>query len=105
MTSVGKKNQYFGGKPCDTHSKYTTFEPWGLREDVGNPSQLNVVTGMERVALVPMIDHLQWFIVTFTSYPFSDAIHPKVGLFPFLKGEVPVAEGWRPVFRMGDGEG
>ena len=24
------KNQYFGGKPRDAHSKYTTFEPWGL---------------------------------------------------------------------------
>ena len=67
---------------------------------MGNPSQSNVVTGMERVALTPMIVRLQWFIATF-----SDVIHPKVGLFPFSKGEVPVAEGWRPVFRMGDGEG
>ena len=105
MTSVGKKNQYFGGKPRDAHSKYTTFEPWGLREDVINPSQLNLVTRMERVALAPMIVHLQWFITTFSSYPFSDIIHQKVGLLPFSKGEVPVAKRRQPVFRMGDGEG
>ena len=35
MTSVGKKNQYFGGKPRDAHSKYITFEPWGLRGRCG----------------------------------------------------------------------
>ena len=70
-----------------------------------NPSQSNLVTRMERVALAPMIVRLQWFIAMFSSYPFSDMIHQKVGLFPFSKGEVPVAEGWRPVFRMGDGEG
>ena len=102
--TVGK-NQYFGGKPRDAHSKYTTFEPWGLREGVVNPSQPNLVTGMERVAFAPMIVRLQWFIATFTSYPCSDTIHKKMGLFPFSKGEVPVAEGRRPVFRMGDGEG
>ena len=72
---------------------------------MANPFQSNVVTGMGNIgrrACANDCFRLQWLIATFTLYPFSDIIHPKVGLFCFPKEEVSTAEGQWPVFRMGN---
>ena len=67
---------------------------------MANLFQSNVVTGMGNIGCRARANdcfRLQWLIATFTLYPFSDIIHPKVGLFRFSKGEVPTAEGQRQV--------